>query len=92
MIVRVLGEGQYRLADGVFSQANSIDDRLQAAVEADDAGAFSGALGDLIAFITANGTPVPADELIGSDAIVPAPDTTLEEIRVLLGDEGLIPD
>ncbi|MFN8121822.1 MAG: hypothetical protein U0237_05275 [Thermoleophilia bacterium] len=92
MIVRVLGEGQFRLADGVFSQANSIDDRLQAAVESDDAEGFSSALADLIAFITSNGTPVPADELIGSDAIVPAPDTTLEEVRSLLGDEGLIPD
>lgn len=92
MIVRVLGEGQFRLADGVFAQANSIDDRLQSAVEADDSAGFASALADLIAFITANGTPVPADELIGSDAIVPAPDTTLEEVRSLLGDEGLIPD
>ncbi len=92
MIVRVLGEGQFRLADGVFSKANSIDDRLQTAVEADDAAGFAEALAELIAFITDNGTPVPAEELIGSDAIVPAPDTTLEEVRSLLGDEGLIPD
>jgi len=91
VIVRILGEGQFRLADGVFSQANSIDDRLQAAVDSDDAAAFADALADLVALITTNGTPVPADELIGSDAIVPGPDTTLEEVRSLLGDEGLIP-
>lgn len=92
MIVRILGEGQYRLAEGVFSEANAIDDRLQSAVDADDAGAFQTALAELVAFITERGQAVPADELIGSDAIVPGPDTTLEEIRSLLSDEGLLPD
>jgi hypothetical protein len=38
------------------------------------------------------GEPVPAQELIGSDAIVPSPDTTLDEAKTLLSAEGLIPD
>jgi hypothetical protein len=29
---------------------------------------------------------------VGSDAVVPDPDTTLDEARSLLSEEGLIPD
>jgi hypothetical protein len=92
VIVRILGEGQYRLDDAAFAHANAADDRLQAAVEAGDADAFRAALAELVAAIRDHGAEVPADELIGSDAIVPADDTTLEEARSLLSGEGLIPD
>jgi hypothetical protein len=92
VIVRILGEGQYRLDDDAFAHADSADDRLQAAVDAGDAAAFTSALAALVSAIRDHGTPVPDDELVGSDAIVPADDTTLEEARSLLSGEGLIPD
>lgn len=91
MIVRVLGEGQFRLEDAVFNGANAIDDRLQAAVEANDAAAFDSALAELVSLITAQGVRVPDDEIVQSDAIVPGTDTTLEEVHSLLSDDGLIP-
>ena len=91
MIVRVLGEGQFRLDDTVFNGANAIDERLQAAVEANDAAAFDAALNELVALITDQGERVPDAEIVQSDAIVPGTGTSLEEIHSLLADDGLLP-
>ncbi len=40
----------------------------------------------------AAGSPLPIDSLVSSDLVLPAPDATLDEVRDLLGDEGLVPD
>jgi hypothetical protein len=92
MIVRVLEDAQYRLDDAAFASVSAIDDRVQAAADAGDDTAFAAALGELVAAIRAAGEPVPADEFIGSDAVVPHPDTTLEEAKEMLSEEGLVPN
>ena len=92
MIVRILGEGQYRLDDEAFAAASEIDDRVQAAADAGDDAGFQAALTELVDAIQRQGTPLPADDLEGSDAIVPGHGTTLAEARELLSSEGLIPN
>ena len=92
MIVRVLGEGQFRLDDAAFAAVNAIDDRVQSCAEAGDPDGFATALEELVTEIKRAGTPLPLDEFTGSDAVVPAAGTTLEEARALLSSEGLIPD
>lgn len=92
MIVRILGEGQYRLSDSAVDAVNEIDDRLEAAIEAGDEDSFKTHLEALVAAVRSHGDKLADDELIGSDAVVPDPDTTLEEARRLLSEEGLIPD
>ena len=91
MIVRVLGEGQYRLDEEAFGTVDEIDDRVQAAADAGDDAGFQAALTELVDAIQCLGQPLPADELEGSDAIVPGHGTTLAEARELLSSEGLIP-
>jgi len=91
VIVRILGEGQYRLDDAAFATVSAIDDRVQEAADAGDAERFDRELRELVAEITRLGTPLAADEFEGSDAIVPGAGTTLEEARALLTSEGLIP-
>lgn len=91
MIVRVLGEGQYRLDDEAFAAVHDLDDRVQAAADAGDEEAFATALTELVDAIVSRGEPLPADELVTSDAIVPGHGTTLAEARELLSSEGLIP-
>lgn len=91
MIVRILGEGQYRLDDAAFAAVNPIDDRVQAAADAGDEKGFAVALAELVDTIITRGTPLPEDDLDPSDAIVPGRGTTLDEARELLGSEGLIP-
>jgi PspAA-like protein len=91
VIVRILGEGQYRLDEEAFAVVHEIDDRVQAAADADDDEGFRQALGELLDVVTDAGAPLPADELHPSDAIVPGHGTTLQEARELLSQEGLIP-
>ncbi len=91
MIVRVLGEGQYKLDADAFAVADRIDDRVQAAADAGDEAAFATALTELVDTIIERGAPLPAADLHPSDAIVPGHGTTLAEARELLSSEGLIP-
>ncbi|MEQ8835117.1 MAG: hypothetical protein RIB67_11830 [Miltoncostaeaceae bacterium] len=91
MIVRILGEGQYRLDDAAFADASAVDDRVQAAAEAGDAEAFGAALGELLDIVTERGSELGPDEFMGSDAVVPGHGTTLEEAQDLLSAEGLLP-
>jgi hypothetical protein len=37
------------------------------------------------------GKPLPDDEIVPSDLVLPSADASLDEVRELLGDEGLIP-
>jgi hypothetical protein len=45
----------------------------------------------MAALVHERGTPLADDELLPSDAILPPEDSTVDEIRALLGVEGLIP-
>lgn len=91
MIVRILGEGQLEVDDGVLDHLNILDSAVESAVTADDEAAFSQALAALLDALRENGRPLPDDSLVASDAVVPGTDSSLAEVRVLLGDEGLIP-
>jgi len=91
MIIRILGEGQFEVAEHTVEVLNGIDARLQSAVEADDESGFRHALAELIAIVKEAGERVADDYLGPSELVLPAADSTLEEVRALLGDEGLIP-
>ncbi|MGI9539833.1 MAG: PspA-associated protein PspAA [Miltoncostaeaceae bacterium] len=91
MIVRILGEGQYRLDDAAFAAVSEIDERVQAAHDANDADGFHTALEALAQAVRDKGARLPDDEFVGSDAMVPGPDTSLAEAREMLGEGGLIP-
>ena len=92
MIVRILGEGQVRLDDGALQRLNRLDDALEAAIGSRDDDRFRAALAELLDAVRAEGTPLPEDELLPSDLVLPAPDAHIDEVRELLGDEGLLPD
>ena len=88
MIVRVLGHGQFRLDDGDIAKVEAADDAVEAAIAADDEGAFQAALGGLIDTIVSVGDAVPDDEFVASDVIVPDRDITLAEARTLESEAG----
>jgi PspA-Associated protein len=91
MIVRILGEGQFEVADSATDDLNVLDARLEAAVNAGDEEAFRSALEALVSRIRVLGTPLPADALEPSALILPAADATMDSVRELLSGEGLIP-
>ncbi len=91
MIVRIMGEGQVRLADSHLAELNKLDDELLSEMENGDGPAFRRTLQALLTKVRDLGEPVPDDALTPSDLILPSPDATLEEVRELLSDDGLIP-
>jgi hypothetical protein len=91
MIVRIMGEGQVRLADGHLTELNKLDDVLLTEVQNGDGPAFRQTLQALLAKVRELGEPLPDDSLEPSELILPSPDATLEEVRELLSDDGLIP-
>ncbi len=84
MIVRIMEENQYRLDDQAVSQFEHLDQGLTDAVHAGDQLAFQSALSALLAFIRAQGVPVPYTEIVPSDVVVPTEDMTLAEAREFL--------
>ena len=91
MILRILGEGQLEVSDEALLELNDLDDVLIAAIEKGDEAQFQNALTSLVSKVRAVGKPV-ADDYIGpSEFILPGADATLDEVRELLSDEGLIP-
>ena len=91
MIIRILGEGQLRVDDSALSELNELDARLGAAVEASDEARFTAALAALLGRVRAIGTPTEPDDLEPSALILPQADATMDDVRKLLTDDGLIP-
>ena len=91
MIVRILGEGQFRVDDAATAELNLLDADLETAVEHSDEAAFTAALTRLLAQVRTQGSPLPPDTLESSDLILPGADSSMDDVRKMLADEGLIP-
>ena len=91
MIVRIMGEGQLRVDDSHLSGLNKLDDELLAEVQSGDADGFRRTLGALLDAVRSLGEPLPDDSLEPSELILPGPDATLQEVRAMLRDDGIIP-
>ena len=92
MIVRIPSEGQYNLPGAYLDDLNDIDNQLVEIVEREDRQEFERLLKKILDLVRANGVPVPIDELVESDIVLPPSDITLEEAKDLFIGEGLIPD
>jgi hypothetical protein len=91
MIVRILGEGQLEVPEAEMDGLNHLDAELQGAVDAGDEDRFRSTLARLLDQVRSAGQPLPDDELKPSELVLPAAEADLDEVRELLGDEGLIP-
>jgi hypothetical protein len=92
MIVRISGEGQYDVADDQRERLNELDNEAVAAVEAGDEPKFKELWGKMLELVSNECRPLPDDELVQSDVILPPRDTTFEEARAEFSGDGLIPD
>ncbi|MHB1431055.1 MAG: PspA-associated protein PspAA [Streptosporangiaceae bacterium] len=91
MIVRIMGEGQLSLDDSAVGELNKLDTVLEAAIEQGDEAAFGIALGAILTRARELGTALPLDTIEPSDLILPRDGATIDEVRELLGNSGLIP-
>jgi hypothetical protein len=92
MIVRIMGEGQYRLETDAAGDLNQLDGEAGAAVEAGDEARLGELLDRMAALVRSRGQRLDDADLSPSDAMVPPPDLSLDEARALFEGEGLIPD
>ena len=93
MIVRILGEGQFRIDDSAADEVLALDQALEKAVNENDEKAFRSALATMLDRVNSLGSRLPPDVLEESDLIVPLAEATLDEVKQLLSDEeGPIPD
>jgi hypothetical protein len=92
MIVRVMGEGQYRLTEELIERVNALDNAAVEAVGAGDEPAFHTAFEQMLELIRTDGEHMGDDELETSDVIVPPADTSFEEAAEEFTGDGLIPD
>ncbi len=93
MIARILGLGQFRLDADDLPGVEAADDAVEKAIAAGDERALRTALSDLIDVIVTTGDPVPDQEFVTSDVVVPPADSTLSDLQAIgaEGEEGLIP-
>ena len=92
VIVRLLGEGQFRVDDALIGRLNELDDEVAQAVEAGDERALWSGLQALADAVREHGEKLADDDLSPSDAIIPPEDLSLEEAQELLAGRGLHPD
>jgi hypothetical protein len=92
VIVRLAGEGQFRLPDGDAERLNELDNRAVAAVEGGDEAGFRELWSQMLEIVAQDGEELPNDELVESDVILPPRDISFDEARAEFTGEGLIPD
>ena len=91
MIVRILTEGQWTVDEEHLTTLNKLDSEVEQAVDSGDEVAFTNSLAALLHAVRSSGERLADDALDDSDLILPPADATLDEVRELLNDDGLIP-
>lgn len=91
MIVRVLSEGQFDLDGDDLDALNEVDNRLVDAIAKEDGEQFTVLMGRMHKLVHERGKPLPAEEIVESDIILPAADSTMDEVRDMFVGEGMIP-
>ncbi|MFN8146695.1 MAG: hypothetical protein U0R76_04425 [Candidatus Nanopelagicales bacterium] len=90
MIIRILGEGQFLVPDSELDEINRLDAALEAALKTPDPD-VQPALDALLSHVRAVGTRPAEHEILESDAVLPFADASEDDIRDMLGDDGLVP-
>jgi hypothetical protein len=91
VIVRIATEGQFDLDDGKAARLNELDNAVVAAVEAGNEDNFRQLFGEMIELVRSNGQPVPDEELVESEVILPPPDLSFGEAGKQFSGDGILP-
>jgi hypothetical protein len=91
VIVRIATEGQFEVDDGEAERLNELDNAVVAAVEAGNEDNFRRLFGEMIELVRSNGRPVPDEELVESEVILPPPDLSFAEAGEQFSGDGILP-
>jgi hypothetical protein len=89
MIVRILGEGQFELAESEVASLDGLDKQLLVALEAGDEATFHDVLTRMVQEVRSKGKPVAADRFVPSDLALPHETASLAELREFLASEDV---
>ena len=92
MIVRISGEGQFKLPDEDAGRLNELDNRAVNAVEQGDETGFKELWSQMLEIVASDGNSLSDDELVESDVILPPRDITFDEAKGEFTGDGIIPD
>lgn len=92
MIVRIMGEGQFRVSSALLDRLNEIDNNIVVELGKGKEERMRALLREMILLVRKEGKPLDPTELRASDVIIPPEDLKLEEAKRLFTGAGLIPD
>ena len=92
MIIRIMGEGQYRAPETLCDELNQIDNRIVDLVMEGKVEEFRKELAKLISEIKEKGEAIEAEEILESDIIVPPRDLSFEEAKAIFKGSGIFED
>ena len=90
MIIRIMGEGQFRFDESHLGDLNKIDNRIVDHVKKGNQDGFCQDLARMISTVKDLGKPISEEEVIPSDIIVPPADLSFEEAKDIFCNDGLI--
>lgn len=90
MIVRIQGEGQWALSGAQLDELDAIDNQMLEEIDHRDASRFQQLLNQMLDYVRKNGRRLAPEEIVESDLILPPADATVDEVKALFTDEGLI--
>jgi hypothetical protein len=90
MIIRILGEGQFRLDDDLLDRVNKIDNKIVNHVSQGNKIEYARDLASLISTVKELAEPLDPVEILPSDIIIPPSDLSFEEARRVFCGDGLI--
>jgi hypothetical protein len=91
VIVRIATEGQFDVDDGQAQRLNELDNAVVAAVEAGNEDNFRQLFGEMVELVRSQGRPVPDEELVESEVILPPPDLSFAEAGEQFSGDGILP-
>lgn len=84
IVVRVQGEGQFRLASSYKGDLDSYDQKVVDAIDAGQPAALKQSVHDVIAFVKSHGVAVSDTENAASQVVLPSEDLTLDEAKKIM--------
>ena len=101
VIIRISGQGQFRVNSEIIDKINEIDNSIVDLIENISLGSsdhkltqkeLQSKLTEMKNLITSKGEPIDDKEIVESDVIVPDSDLSIEEATKICKEEGVISD
>jgi hypothetical protein len=94
-IVRIMGQGQFKINEDIVKRINEMDDTivqiLQNESKSDDQ-KYRAKITEIVETITSEGQKLEDKELVESDIIVPDTDISIDEAKKVFQGQGVIPE